>query len=69
MTRMAPAPAFGPPACAGFGMGSVGEGGSVGGRKMRYVSSNYLNEISWLAALKIRVSPVRFRPRSPLPNF
>ena len=30
LTRMDPAPGFGRPASAGFGMGSVGEGGSVG---------------------------------------
>ncbi len=35
LTRMAPAPGFGRPAPSGFGMGSVGEGGSVGREKTR----------------------------------
>ena len=35
LTRMGPAPGFGRPAPAGFGMGSVGRGGSVGAAKTR----------------------------------
>ena len=52
----------------GFGIGSVGEGSSVGPEKTRYDSSNYCNEIKQLAVLKIRVSMVRFRPWPPLPT-
>jgi hypothetical protein len=52
----------------GFGLGSVGEGGSVGAAKIRCVSSPYSRRIDLLAVLKIRVSMVRFRPWPPLPT-
>jgi len=35
LTRMDPAPGFGRRSLTGFGMGSVGEGGSVGVGKIR----------------------------------
>jgi len=41
LTRVTPAPGFGRPAPAGFGMGSVGEGRSVGSEKTRRASSAY----------------------------
>jgi hypothetical protein len=59
---MAPAAWFGRPAPAGFGMGSVGEGGSVGLEKIRSVSSACSHRIRLSVGLKIRVSMVRFRP-------
>ncbi len=43
LTRMAPAKGFSRPTPAEFGMGSVGEGGSVGLGKTCYASSNYAN--------------------------
>jgi hypothetical protein len=66
MTRMGPAPALGRRVAAGFGMGSVGEGGSVGPSERRYLSSAFLNRNSQLVVRKIRVSMVRFRPWRPL---
>jgi len=53
----------------GFGMGSVGEGGSVGPAKRRSVSSAYSQRTRLSVVLKIRVSMVRFRPWPPLPSF
>jgi len=69
LTRVAPAPGFGRPAPAGFGMGSVGVVGSVGVGKTRYGSSIYSNKNKQLAGLKIRVPMVRFRLRPPFPSF
>ena len=69
LARMAPAPGFGRSASTKFGMGSVGEGGSVGPAKTRSVSSAYSYRNDLLAVLKIRVSMVRFRPRPPFPSF
>jgi hypothetical protein len=51
---MAPPPAPLGPIRLGFGMGSVGECGSVGVRKTRYVSSTFFNRNNQLAVLKIR---------------
>jgi len=56
MTRMDPPPRFGRPAAAELGMGSVGEGGSVGTAKARRVSAAYSRRTGLSAVLKIRVS-------------
>jgi len=66
MARMGAAPGLGRPVAAGFGMGSVGEGGSVGPTETRSVSLTFSRR-TWLSELlKIRVSLVRFRPWPPL---
>jgi hypothetical protein len=59
---MVPAPGFGRSAAVEFGMGSVGQFGSVGRGKACSVSSVFSNEIGQLSVLRIRVSMVRFRP-------
>jgi hypothetical protein len=69
MTRMGPASGFGRPALKGSGMGSLGEGGSVGPGKTHYATSAFFNRNRQLAVLKIRVSMVRFRPWPPPPSF
>jgi hypothetical protein len=56
MTSMGRAPELGRPGGAGFGLGSVGEGSSVGLGKTHYVSSTFWNRNKQLAVLKIRVS-------------
>ena len=68
MTRMGAPPGLGRPGRAGFGLGSVGEGGSVGPSKTRSVSSAFLHRAGLSVVLKIRVSMVRFRPWPPLPT-
>lgn len=50
MTRTAPAPGFGLPARAGFGMSSVGESGSVGTGETR--------SASWVQLRRTRLSVV-----------
>ena len=69
LARMALAPGFGRRPLAGFGIGSVREGGSVGLPEIpsRSLASRCRAELS--AVLKIRVSLVRFRPWPPLPTF
>ena len=52
----------------GFGMGSVGRGGSVGPAETRSRSSAYSRRTGLSVVLKIRVSMVRFRPWPPLPT-
>jgi hypothetical protein len=49
----------------GFGMGSVGRGGSVGAAKTRPRPSAYSHRTGLSVVLKIRVSMVRFRPWPP----
>jgi hypothetical protein len=58
MNRMGPAPGLGWRGTAGFGMGSVGEGGSVGPSKTRSVSSAFSHRTGLSVVLKIRVSMV-----------
>src|SRR5262245_20384858 len=50
----------------GLGMGSVGEGGSVGRGRTRCASSSCSRRTRFSLVLKIRVSVVRFRPWPPL---
>ena len=50
---------------AGFGMGSVGKGGSVVAAQIRPGSSPYSRLTGLSELLKIRVSMVRFRPWPP----
>jgi hypothetical protein len=64
MADMAPAPGFGRPATVGFGMGSVGRGGSVGGAKTRSRSSASSHRTRLSELLKIRVSMVRLATTS-----
>jgi len=68
MTRMGAPPGLGRPGRAGFGLGSVGEGGSVGAAKTRSASSAYSHRTGLSVVLKIRVSMVRFRPWPPFPT-
>ena len=56
-------------AALGFGMGSVGRGGSVGRLESRCQSSTCSRRTGLSAGLKIRVSVVRFRPWPPPPLF
>jgi len=52
----------------GFGMGSVGSGGSVGQAEICSRSSAYSRRTGLSELLKIRVSMVRFRPWPPIPT-
>ena len=53
----------------GFGIGSVGRGGSVGQGETRFRSSACSGRTGLSVVLKIRVSVVRFRPWPPLPTL
>jgi len=68
LARMALAPGFGRRPLAGFGIGSVREGGSVGPAKKSRVSAAYSRRARLSVVLKIRVSLVRFRPWPLLPT-
>ena len=59
---------LGRPVPPGFGMGSVGRGGSVGPSKTPSRSSTFSRRTGLSELVKIRVSLVRFRPWPPLSN-
>ena len=59
---------LGRPTPPGIGMGSVGQGGSVGPSKTRAASSPFSRRTALSELLKIRVSLVRFRPWPPFPT-